>query len=44
MILMMSINSIELVNNSFSGYMIGGMIAFFIMCYLLYSLAKPEKF
>jgi K+-transporting ATPase KdpF subunit len=32
------------VNNTFTGYLIGGLISFFIMGYLLYSLARPEKF
>lgn len=32
------------VNNTFTGYLIGGLISFFIMGYLLYSLVKPEKF
>jgi len=25
-------------------YLLGGIIAFLIMCYLVYSLIKPEKF
>lgn len=31
------------VNNS-AGYIIGAIIALFILGYLLYSLVKPEKF
>ena len=27
-----------------NGYLIGGIIALFIMCYLIYSLIRPEKF
>jgi K+-transporting ATPase KdpF subunit len=27
-----------------SGYMIGGIIALLILLYLIYSIAKPEKF
>jgi len=30
--------------NSPSGYAIGGLIAFIILGYLVYSLIKPEKF
>jgi len=32
------------VNNTFTGYLIGGLISIILMGYLLYSLAKPEKF
>ena len=27
-----------------NGYMACSLISFFILCYLIYSLAKPEKF
>jgi K+-transporting ATPase KdpF subunit len=27
-----------------SGYILGAVIAFFILVYLIYSLVKPEKF
>lgn len=27
-----------------TGYIAGALIAFLIMCYLVYSLIKPEKF
>jgi K+-transporting ATPase KdpF subunit len=30
--------------NNISGYLIGALIALFILGYLLYSLVKPEKF
>jgi len=32
------------VSNTFTGYLIGGLISLLIMSYLVYSLAKPEKF
>jgi K+-transporting ATPase KdpF subunit len=35
-------NPIEV--NNISGYLIGAVIALFILGYLLYSLVKPEKF
>jgi K+-transporting ATPase KdpF subunit len=31
-------------NSTSAGYIIGGVIAVFILGYLLYSLVKPEKF
>jgi K+-transporting ATPase KdpF subunit len=30
--------------NISTGYLIGGIIALFILVYLIYSLVKPEKF
>jgi len=30
--------------NANPDYLIGGIIAFLILCYLVYSLVKPEKF
>lgn len=41
-ILLATANSVE-INNS-TGYIIGAVIALFILGYLLYSLIKPEKF
>lgn len=41
-ILLVQMNSGE--TNSASGYIMGGLIAFFILSYLVYSLVKPEKF
>lgn len=41
-ILLEAIKPIEM-NNSI-GYVIGAVIALFILGYLLYSLVKPEKF
>jgi K+-transporting ATPase KdpF subunit len=41
-ILMATSNSIEM--NIAISYVIGAAIALFILGYLLYSLAKPEKF
>jgi K+-transporting ATPase KdpF subunit len=35
-------NPVE-INNSFE-YIIGAIIALVILCYLIYSLVKPEKF
>jgi len=31
-------------SNGTGSYVIGGIIAFLIMCYLIYSLIRPEKF
>jgi K+-transporting ATPase KdpF subunit len=31
-------------SNGQAGYVIGGIIALLIMCYLIYSLLRPEKF
>jgi K+-transporting ATPase KdpF subunit len=34
----------SILKNTFAGYLIGGLISLLIMCYLIYSLVKPEKF
>jgi len=31
-------------SNEFVSYLVGGIIALFIMVYLIYSLLRPEKF
>jgi K+-transporting ATPase KdpF subunit len=41
-IIMATSNPVEA--NNISGYLIGAVIALFILGYLLYSLVKPEKF
>jgi K+-transporting ATPase KdpF subunit len=41
-ILLVSESTFEM-NNS-TGYVIGALIAFIILIYLIYSLVKPEKF
>jgi len=41
-ILLTSTGSVE--TNTITGYVIGAVIALFILGYLLYSLVKPEKF
>ena len=41
-ILMATIKSVEM--NGSSGYIIGAIIALFILGYLLYTLINPEKF
>jgi|WetSurMetagenome_2_1015567.scaffolds.fasta_scaffold00143_8 K+-transporting ATPase KdpF subunit len=42
--MMILIATVPVVDNTFTDYLIGGLISFFIMCYLVYSLVKPEKF
>jgi len=44
MSLMFLTATVPIANNTSTGYLIGGVISFLVMCYLIYSLAKPEKF
>jgi K+-transporting ATPase KdpF subunit len=43
-LLLMPLNNGPAASDSTPGYLIGGIIAFFIMGYLIYTLMHPDKF
>jgi K+-transporting ATPase KdpF subunit len=43
-LLIVPVHSEAAVSNSPVGYLIGGIIALFILGYLIYTLMRPEKF
>jgi K+-transporting ATPase KdpF subunit len=40
----LTVNSDKTISNGTTSYLVGGIIALFIMCYLIYTLFRPEKF
>jgi len=44
LLLIVPVHSEAAVSNSPVGYLIGGIIALFILGYLIYTLMRPEKF